>query len=213
MSVGLRFIHLICTAGHYRHSIVNYLGVFELRTLNPPIFLFHHLLSIYHGHLTCWILWEAHARVWRERGQEGRLGGDRAQTTWQLSEGLWFRGGSCGSLYWPGMENPLIAAVLSLGLALPVKSWFLLGNWGSSSRHLQPEVVSCLLSCTGSLWKADLSSTPLQPQESLMYQALWIFSLLLCLNMHLDKLPNMQVFVVTVLEKILALGSPCSCEG
>ena len=102
----------------------------------------------------------------------------------------------------PGMENLLVTAGLSPGLALPAKWVASAWNWGRSSGQLKLEVVNCLLFCTGSVRKGDLSTVPpLAPWVSNVSGTVCLFSLLLGLNMNLRKLPSLQIFCCYCLWK------------
>lgn len=121
---------------------------------------------------------------------------------WLPGRKHWCRAGLLGSLYWPGMENLLITVELSPGLALPAKWVACAWNWGRSSGQSQLEVVSCLLFCTGSVQKGDLSTAPpLAPWVSHVSGTVWLFTLLLGLNMNLRKLPSLQIFCCYCLWK------------
>ena len=105
---------------------------------------------------------------------------------------LWCRAELLGSLYRPGMENLLITEGLSPGLALPAKWVASAWNWARSSGQSKLEVVNCLLFCTGSVRKGDLSTVPpLAPWVSHVSSTVCLFSLLLGLNMNLRKLPSL----------------------
>lgn len=67
MSVELRFILLMWTTGCQDTgdavSLIPEGGIFEHRTFNPAVFLFHLFVEQICGHLVSWIVWEAHTRV------------------------------------------------------------------------------------------------------------------------------------------------------
>ena len=121
---------------------------------------------------------------------------------WPPGRKLGCRAGPLRSLYWPGMENLLITVELSPGLALPAKWVASAWNWGRSSGQSQLEVVSCLLFWTGSVRKGDLSTAPpVAPWVSHVSGTVWLFTLLLGLNMNLPKLPSLQIFFCYCLWK------------
>lgn len=93
----------------------------------------------------------------------------------------------CGAQSWTGIVAKWVAS-----------AW----NWGRSSGQSQLEVVSCLLFWTGSVRKGDLSTAPpLAPWVSCVSGTVWLFTLLLGLNMNLRKLPSLQIFCCYCLWK------------